>query len=137
MPNTSPELAPTKLAWFSFLPRVSGLVEPLAAVGWSRSSLCDARWGLPIAGTLVLLELLDVAGVPQASPGKPWACDLAGGLPGAPPPSHTAAPPRSRGVSFLAAGGRTASLCLWLYQGSRSSSLFRAIGWVYARPCQS
>lgn len=70
MPNTSPELAPTKLSWFSFLPRVPGLVEPLAAVGWSRSSLCDACWGLPVAGTPVLLELLGVAGVVRASPGS-------------------------------------------------------------------
>lgn len=70
MPNRSPELALTKLAWFSVLPRVPGLVEPLAAVGWSRSSLCDAHWGLLVAGTPVLPELLAVAGVPRASRGS-------------------------------------------------------------------
>lgn len=70
MPSVGPELAPTKLAWFSFLPRVAGLVVPLGAVGWSSSSLRDARWGLLVAGTPVLLEFLGMAGVPWASPGS-------------------------------------------------------------------
>lgn len=70
MPSVGPELAPTKLTWFSFLPRVPGLVAPLAAVGWSSSSLRGARWGLMVVGTPVLLELLGGAGVPRASPGS-------------------------------------------------------------------
>lgn len=93
MPNTSPELAPTKLARFFFLPLCSG--APRASSSSGMEQVIPARCPAGSAG----FRNRGAAGAnwrgwcPVGQLGKPWACDLAGGLPGASPPSNAAAPP--------------------------------------------
>lgn len=118
VPSRSSELALTKPAWFSFLPHVAGFVEPLPAVGWSRSSLWDGAghhcvmcW---LAGTLVLPEHCDVANVLWGSPGSHGLVILAGrGFAGSPAtlPCGCSSEPRCECLSRLLVEGQRLSAC--------------------------